>query len=203
MKKQLIMLSMILIIVFSVQLVSASLDSNLQFSYEASDWSLPWYPVQQWEVNTCTQHLSTELQRNDAGNVFQFNARPPVYLDTLSLVAIKKPTYDGYYYEVGWYVQPFSGNMKLNITLEGEGRSFNFYQGSATEDQANNGYEAFAIPCDPEYYSCKPIDVNITAAKIVYWHYNETTDSVTGETTIGEFGKDFIKTRFVVGEGFN
>jgi hypothetical protein len=74
--------------------------------------SLPWYGIQDWEVQICTQGLTSSVGASSGTNdVTTMSLSTPIYMDTVTLLAKKSPYNngytDGYYYEVGWYVQPF------------------------------------------------------------------------------------------------
>ena len=207
MKKESMIISVLItIIILVLPFVNASLTDNLQFEYSAASWSLPWYAVKQWEVDVCTQHLETALTQNSMNDVFDTNIQSPIYLDTVSIIALKKPAFNGYYYELGWYFQPFSQNYYVNITIEGEGRTLLIKSDKASPDKASDGYKAFPIPCDTTIYSdyCIDFDYNITYATITFQNYTEIEDPVTGDITINKGLVQFIKTKFLVNkEGYS
>ena len=131
---------------------------------------LPWYPVQDWEIQVCTRGLSTNLAYDPKANrIVSYSISSPIYTDTVTLLAKRIETGNLTYYEVGWYVQPFTGSFKVNVTLLTDaGETYTLASGTASQQTAFDGYKVFPVPCDPAIYNgaCLPVSGNFTKVRL-------------------------------------
>lgn len=131
----------------------------------SKDYGLPWYSVEDWEIEVCTRGLSTSMGYDSRMNkIVGFSLSTPIYRDTITLLAKKIISDDITYYEVGWYVQPFEGTYSVNVTLSPN--KYSLASGKASKEKAFDGYKAFPVPCDPKIYgTCLP-EANYTRVKL-------------------------------------
>lgn len=122
-----------------IPLVLASPYTDPSLNWDANiNLSLPWYQVSYQEVLECSQGLST-ARSYDPDVVADTRVTSPIYMDTVTLLAKRTNNY----YEVGWYVQPFTGSVDVEVTID----SSVIASGSASEQRAFDGYIAFSNPC--------------------------------------------------------
>ncbi len=153
--------------------------------------SLPWYPVQPWEVEVCSRGLSTMYASDEETNdIFDFNLQEPIYMDTVALIALKQPGAQGTtLYEIGWYLQPYDGTYDATLTLyETSGKNHTLKAGQGTTGAAFEGYEAFPIPCDPKVYRCPNVKGTIDSVKL---EWREVINQTKGPV-------QYVRSRFVL-----
>jgi len=144
---------------------------SLTWEEPAGGYGLPWYSVEDWEVDVCTRGLTTSLGYDPASNnIVSYFLATPIYKDTITLLAKKRITDALTYYEIGWYVQPYEGEYEVNITLmdkDGNERHL-LATGTASKEMAYDGYIAFPVPCDEVYSNCPPDNGNLTRVRLAW-----------------------------------
>ncbi len=152
-----------------------------QFSWvtelNQSDLGLPWYGVSQWEVEVCTQGLTSSYGADPAANnIVEVSLNTPIYRDTVTVLAKKSP-YDsgtgppGMYYEVGWYMQPYEGTYDVEVILyNAAGINHTLVSNTASSSRASDGYYAIPLPCDPDIYTCIPLTGELRQVRLRWRH---------------------------------
>jgi len=119
---------------------------------------LPWYGVEQWEIEICTRGLTTAYGYDPASNdVTEFHLSSPIYRDTISITAQKgNDTISNItYYEVGWYFQPYENQLQVAvIMLNRNGDRMVIANSTASPASSFSEYHIYAYPCNPEIHTC-------------------------------------------------
>lgn len=77
-----------------------------------------WYPVEDWEVETCTRGVSSEIKIKSQSDSGVFSANNLIIDTTLTMQAFKQIFESGQglkEYEVAWYVQPLNKSISYEI----------------------------------------------------------------------------------------
>lgn len=171
----------LLLLVFSVSAVDMtdyfSPFTSTVFTWETSETvGLPWYPVEPGFVEMCSRDFSTIVGADTSQvDVVSYSLTHPIYKDTITMTARKKPAHEGYYYEVGWYVQPYNANFSVEVIIENTaGARYKLAEFEAKKTNGNVDYKAFPIPCDPILYgeeNCLPITGELSTATLKWQNY--------------------------------
>ncbi len=175
-----------LLLVGTVLAAATSPLTNPVFTWNTSlaRLQLPWYSVSQWEIMVCTQGLTSSVGSIPGENaIVESSLSSPIYMDTITLLAKKSNSSGVTYHEIGWYVQPFSGEMGARLSLiDAYGRNTTFGTGSPSEARAWDGYEAFPWPCDARITrSCPSAEPRFV--KLEWWTTNGTHDGPVQHVT--------------------
>ena len=172
--------------------VSESPLTNPQFTWDLgfneTTLGLPWYSVSQWEVEVCTRGLTSTVGTIPGTNdITDYSLSTPIYMDTVTLLAKKTEYADGAYYEIGWYVQPFAGQMGARVlAIDAFGRNTKLAQGDPSAGAAFDGYLAFPVPCDASVYGSRCLlDTAPNRVRLEWWATNGTNNGPVQHLTSG------------------
>jgi hypothetical protein len=75
------------------------------------------YPVQQWEIDVCSNGLTSEFKSKSAGGDTYYQGYANIYAPITSTLNAAKIIYDENetLYEVSWYIQPKSSELKYSL----------------------------------------------------------------------------------------
>ncbi len=130
MKKRLLML----IFVFMIYIIAVS----------ASQFIMPWYAVEDWEIEACSKWggttQATTISTGTVGSSFLDQT-------TVTLQAQKTVMNDSdgkltSVYEVAWYFQPVQNDQSYKVQLLGPGKTDEIFKGSSTAVNGDSGYYA-------------------------------------------------------------
>jgi hypothetical protein len=170
MKKQLIILVIFLLLITALvaaasQNIGEALTSgNILFinsgGRHRTSALVGWYPVEEWEVETCTRDLTSSINISDQSDSGAFSKNNLIIDTTLTMQAFQQNyAEDVNYkeYEISWYVHPF--NDAINYEIQ-------YYAEDWTSFTPSIKNEAGPSYGDMGYYSWSG-DYNITAVRIL------------------------------------
>ncbi|RME31233.1 hypothetical protein D6789_03375 [Candidatus Woesearchaeota archaeon] len=115
-----------------------------------------WYGVAEWEVEKCTRDVTLGKLTDDSGNARSL-APVPFVRDTYSLIALVTRGEPIDYYDLGVYLQPFSGayNVSVKVRTKFNGVVTVWPKPNNGPEEEKQSKDSFAkrliipIPCDP------------------------------------------------------
>lgn len=91
---------------------------NQGAKYQTSAFVNGWYPVANWEVETCTRDVTASFVQEAEANTGVF-AQTSLIVDTTVTIQATKQSYgeltEEHDYEVAWYIHPFNNTITYNI----------------------------------------------------------------------------------------
>lgn len=103
-----------------------------------------WYPVEPWEVQVCSQGLTSDLVSTD-GSYSNFDGNALVFDLTLTLQGLYEDV--GYnnirLYEFAWFVQPYENTVQYNVMILNNSVWQNYISKSASAVSGDSYYDAF------------------------------------------------------------
>lgn len=128
MKKQIIILIMTTILIVAIAAAAqqsfgdAVTSGNLLYintgGKHRTSAIVGWYPVEDWEVETCTRDVSSSFKIDSQSDSGVFSANNLIIDTTLTMQAFKQDFEFGQglkEYEVSWYVQPLNKSISYEI----------------------------------------------------------------------------------------
>jgi len=197
----LVTVTLLLVLLFATTVLATNVTSpltNPEFTWNLNvneTLGLPWYTVSQWEIEVCTQGLTSSYGYDPkSNNIVAMSLDTPIYRDTVTILAKKRTYQEQSYYELGWYFQPFQGTYDAEVLLyDNLAHNYTLKTGSPSEAAAFDGYQAFPEPCDPDQYTCPPLNGRLTHAQLRWrftnngnaapWQYLTTLFIEANETT--------------------
>ncbi len=82
-----------------------------------------WYPVEQWEWDTCIKTQTTTFEVNDQSSTGLLSSNAAIIDTTITLQGkqIDSPYEDYYENELGWYIHPFEETLKYGVEIKSNG----------------------------------------------------------------------------------
>jgi hypothetical protein len=118
------------------------------------DNTLPWYEVQDWEIEVCSKWGGTASVQQTGANA---EGQSYLYATTITLQAQKtvmmsENESNSTIYEVAWYFRPLKKEQTYTIELIGDGTE-QIYHASASPEKGDANYQA--IESSQEYESAR------------------------------------------------
>ncbi len=130
MKKRLLMI----FLVFMIYIIAVS----------ASQYIMPWYAVEDWEIEACSKWGgTTQAATISSGTVgSSFLDQTTVTLQAQATAMNDSYGQVTYTYEVAWYFQPVQNQQAYKVQLLGPDKTKDIYKGSATVSNGDSNYYA-------------------------------------------------------------
>lgn len=172
------LLFLILVASLSLAANETSPLSDVVFTWQTNETiGLPWYPVSQDDVETCSRGLTSTISQKPSNHIIGASLDTPIYRDTVTILAQKSVYDEETYYEIGWYFQPFEGSYKAKVILaDNFGVEKVLKEGSVTAASSFSDYQAFAMPCDPDVTTCLDLSDHLSRVTLEWWSVNGSSE---------------------------
>jgi len=119
----------------------------------AGTYVMPWYEVDDWEIEECSKWGGTESAETiSSGTVGYSNmdSASATLQSSRKNLPIDEETFT-YIYEVAWYYHPIDESKTYKIRMIGPTKTENIYEATASDNDGDSGYHAFESTEDFTY----------------------------------------------------